>query len=429
MENQEQLDIVRHCIKYMSAIIGQIPTSKYNKIYLKAVFSIDIYTISKVSLQLNIILENNDLYLHISNWKLFCEWFISEGNVTIRKSIVDKIESYLNSYHVNMNNVMTEYKDNVYIGGCFKYINLLGVVKQSAFPVLLMSHEYIPTHKVLLLGKNSYFDQNDFLIWKNRADKFIVKLKNGIEKEPYLKVKINVLLSSDISSILFHEACGHFLEADMFSQINSPFSRNDIGHHITSKYVNIHNSCNGIFLGADPFDDEGTDGIDQIIVDHGILENIMVDNYWGKILNTISSGNYRTHTPFACSCVRMTNFRMECSDTTGCMPSNTHDCFILKGINKVIVRDNGDFELHIDEAFNKYSGEIAFDVIYIDNIRSFLSKICGVGNEEMSFTGSCYKGGIDNTGDTLPVTNTAVPVYLQDVNMFFKKSKVLSGIS
>ena len=147
----------------------------------------------------------------------------------------------------------------------------------------------------------------------------------------------------------------------------------------------------------------------------------MVDKYWNKKIGFSPAGNYRTHNPFTTSCVRMTNFTVKPSEISEFPFANTNDYFIFRGARKVEVRNNGDFELHIDEARHKDSGETLHNVIYIDNIRSFLLKICGVDAGYMSFTGNCYKGNIDGTGDTLPVTNTSVPICLQDVKIFYKK--------
>ena len=55
--------------------------------------------------------------------------------------------------------------------------------------------------------------------------------------------------------------------------------------------------------------------------------------------------------------------------------------------------------------------------MYADNIKSFLSKIVDISNDQIPFTGDCYKGTIDGRGEFFTVTNAAPTIKLSDMNL------------
>lgn len=141
----------------------------------------------------------------------------------------------------------------------------------------------------------------------------------------------------------------------------------------------------------------------------------MADKYWKTKKGYNACGNYRTFFPFSGSVIRMSNFVME-ANHQGRIISPKEKCYTLTGV--MVVRNDGMFELNIDSARCNENGEIIKDVLYRDDIRSFLSRIYGYSNEKMSFTGNCYKGKIDGSGERIIVTNTGVGIYLQDILLY-----------
>jgi len=120
----------------------------------------------------------------------------------------------------------------------------------------------------------------------------LVDKSEGVSAKAGLR---EVILDSNISGILAHEAIGHTTEADlvlggsiageyMNQQVASPLvSLVDFAHTYLGKTLTIP-----IFM-----DDEGTVAEDVNIIEHGILRNYMHNKESARLFNTVPRGNAR----------------------------------------------------------------------------------------------------------------------------------------
>ena len=199
-------------------------------------------------------------------------------------------------------------------------LNLLDQLKPMEWRIIFRA---IHTHK-LIIPKNEKEQKNDFTYYsllaklrlKDRRDFIEVgegsvhgfkfnpdglssRLRKITEnhrerKIPAFNHKIPVILNSGDGAVLFHELLGHTLEADYIYRKKSPVKVDDIGKQIVSNNVTLLTE-----YGDDAFfkniscDDEGNSPPSPILVEKGILKQVIADSFYKEKLNLDHSGHCR----------------------------------------------------------------------------------------------------------------------------------------
>ncbi|MDV3193511.1 MAG: TldD/PmbA family protein [Sweet potato little leaf phytoplasma] len=104
---------------------------------------------------------------------------------------------------------------------------------------------------------------------------------------------MTVVINNGSGGVIFHEACGHSLEATSVARGLSPFC-DKIGQKIASSLVTAFDNGN-IFeaWGATKIDDEGHLTQKNLLISNGILKSYLVDMRNGYKLNMPSTGSGR----------------------------------------------------------------------------------------------------------------------------------------
>lgn len=119
--------------------------------------------------------------------------------------------------------------------------------------------------------------------------------------------KLPVVIDNGFGGVLFHEACGHGLEAIAIAKNSSVFA-GKLGERIASEKVTaaddgtIANSWGSLNI-----DDEGTETTKNVLIEKGILKNYMCDKFYGKKLGLASTGACRRESYRFIPVPRMTN--------------------------------------------------------------------------------------------------------------------------
>lgn len=102
-----------------------------------------------------------------------------------------------------------------------------------------------------------------------------------------------VVIHNGFGGVIFHEACGHPLEASSIAKDLSPFS-NKIGQKVASSVVTAYDNGNikGAW-GSLNFDDEGNETQNNLLIENGILKGYLVDKRNGRTLNLKTTGSSR----------------------------------------------------------------------------------------------------------------------------------------
>ena len=111
--------------------------------------------------------------------------------------------------------------------------------------------------------------------------------------------KMPVVIGNGWGGVLFHESCGHPLEASAVAKGLSCFSENKIGDFIASPIVSaVDDSTIPSEWGSIDIDDEGNPGTKRLLIKNGKLNDYMIDDFNGRRMNRQGNGacrrqNYR----------------------------------------------------------------------------------------------------------------------------------------
>ncbi len=119
--------------------------------------------------------------------------------------------------------------------------------------------------------------------------------------------KMDVVIGNGWGGVLFHESCGHPLEASAVSRDLSPFA-GKVGEQIASPVVSAYDDSTipGAW-GSIDIDDEGNPGEKRELIKNGVLQNYMIDDYNGRRMDHSGNGACRRQNYRFCPTSRMSN--------------------------------------------------------------------------------------------------------------------------
>lgn len=206
-----------------------------------------------------------------------------------------------------------------------------------------------------------------------------------------------VVIDNGFGGLMFHEACGHSLEASSVAKEISVFS-NKLGEKIASDVVtlvddgSIPNSWGS--LGVD---DEGKKTQKNILIENGILKSYMIDKLNGRRMGMNSTASGRRQSYRFAPTSRMTNTYIDNGNNTKEeIIGNTERGLFAKYINAGSVNPaTGDFNFSLSEAYLIENGKITKPVkgaTLIGNGSKILKDVDMVGNNLEIGQGYCFAG-------------------------------------
>lgn len=119
--------------------------------------------------------------------------------------------------------------------------------------------------------------------------------------------KMPVVIGNGWGGVLFHEACGHALEASSVAKGLSCFS-GKLGEMIASPLVTaIDDSTIPQAWGSIDIDDEGNLGVKRVLIKNGKLTEFIVDDFNGRRMGREGNGACRRQNYRYCPTSRMSN--------------------------------------------------------------------------------------------------------------------------
>ena len=116
-----------------------------------------------------------------------------------------------------------------------------------------------------------------------------------------------VAIDNGFGGVIFHEACGHGLEASSVAYGQSVFA-GKLGQQIANpKVTAIDDGTIPGAWGSINIDDEGTPAQRNVLIEKGILKSYMVDKFNGRRMGMASTGNARRQSYNYTPTSRMTN--------------------------------------------------------------------------------------------------------------------------
>ena len=210
--------------------------------------------------------------------------------------------------------------------------------------------------------------------------------------------RLPVVLKRGAGGVLFHEACGHGLEADLVRRDASVF-RNKVGEQVASPLVTLVDD--GGFAhewGTFTFDDEGTPAARNVLIEDGVLTDYMWDLVRSRAAGRPSSGNGRRETYRHLPMVRMTNTYLLAGETEpdAIIADTEYGLYCVALGGGQVNTATGDFVFGVTEAYLIENGVITEPVRaaqLIGNGSDALRQVDAVGNDFDTWAGTCGKEG------------------------------------
>jgi len=116
-----------------------------------------------------------------------------------------------------------------------------------------------------------------------------------------------VAIENGFGGVIFHEACGHSLEASSVAYGQSQFT-GKLGQKIANEKVTaIDDGTIPNAWGSINIDDEGTPAQKNVLIENGVLKSYMIDKFNGRRMGMASTGNARRQSYAYTPTSRMTN--------------------------------------------------------------------------------------------------------------------------
>jgi TldD protein len=207
-----------------------------------------------------------------------------------------------------------------------------------------------------------------------------------------------VVLAGGSGGILFHEACGHGLEADHIVKDASVYT-GMVGQQVASPLVTlVDDGTVGSEWGTFAVDDEGRPAQRNVLIEDGILTDYLWDYLRARKEGRVSSGNGRRQTYQHLPMVRMTNtFLLPGSEDADEIVAQTpHGVYVAKLGGGQVNTTTGDFVFGTTEAYLIEGGKITEplrDANLIGNGPEVLKRIDAVASDFSMTPGTCGKDG------------------------------------
>ncbi|MBR3694071.1 MAG: TldD/PmbA family protein [Erysipelotrichales bacterium] len=205
---------------------------------------------------------------------------------------------------------------------------------------------------------------------------------------------MDVVIGNKFGGVIFHEACGHALEATSVAKNQSVFA-NKIGTKIAADCVSaVDDATIPHAWGSNNIDDEGNFTKRNLLIENGILKGYLVDQLNGRRMNCESSGSGRRQNYKFEPTSRMSNtFILNGRDTFEEMIANTQFGLYAKSMGGGSVDPStGDFNFSVSEGYMIRDGKIAEPVrgaTLVGNGAKVLMNIDMVGDNLARAQGMC----------------------------------------
>jgi TldD protein len=230
---------------------------------------------------------------------------------------------------------------------------------------------------------------------RSAAERALAKLA----ARPAPSGSVPVVIKRGSGGVLFHEACGHGLEADHIAKNVSVFA-GQVGQQVASPLVTlVDDGTMGPEWGTIGIDDEGHPAGRNVLIENGILTDYMWDYLRARKEGRASSGNGRRESYQHLPMVRMTNTYVIAGteDPDEIVRQTPNGVYVAQLGGGQVNTATGDFVFGMTEAYLIEDGKVTAplrDANLIGNGPEVLRNIDAVANDfAMGPPGTCGKNG------------------------------------
>jgi TldD protein len=226
-----------------------------------------------------------------------------------------------------------------------------------------------------------------------------------------------VVLAPGMGGVLFHEAVGHPLEADIVDKEASVY-RGKVGRQVASSLVNgVDDATVPNGWGSFSFDDEGTPAERTVLFEEGVLRGMLYDRLRAEKDGVPSTGNGRRQSYASPPISRMTNTYIlnGSSKPDDILSSTERGVFVTALGGGQTNPASGDFVFGVSEGFLIENGRVGRPVRganLIGRAMEVMSSIDAVAGDFGTWQGICGKDGqsvpVDSGSPTLRIARITV---------------------
>jgi TldD protein len=214
-----------------------------------------------------------------------------------------------------------------------------------------------------------------------------------------------VVIAAGSGGVLFHEACGHGLEADLVTKGASTFA-NRVGTQVASPLVTLVDD--GTVAGAWGnlgVDDEGHPATRNVLIQDGVLADYMWDGLRARTEKHGQTGNGRRQTYKVLPMVRMTNTYLLNgeSDPDDIVASTERGVYVKRLGGGQVDTASGDFVFGMAESYLIEDGEITDPLRESNLIGNGPDVLAGIDAVANDFKFSNGGGMCGKDGQSVPV--------------------------
>lgn len=282
----------------------------------------------------------------------------------IRKvNVLKKAHEIAKNYHSSIQQVFARYFDeeqNVLIANSegkliedTRVRSLFAIQSIASDGIQIQPGFYVPgAHKGF-----EFFENLNLEHYANEASRIAVTM---LHADPCPSGKFPVIIDNEFGGVIFHEACGHGLEATSVAKNNSVFA-NRIGEKVASDLVTyIDDGTLENEWGSITVDDEGEKARKNVLIENGILKGYLIDKFNGRRMKMESTGSSRRESYRFAPTSRMTNTYIANGKSTPAeIIANTENGIYAKYMGGGQVNPaTGDYNFAVMEAYLVKDGKI-----------------------------------------------------------------------
>ena len=248
-------------------------------------------------------------------------------------------------------------------------------------------------------GRTAGFEMFDLYDVEEMARRAAQRALTKLTAQPAPSGEMPVVVGPGGGGVLFHEACGHGLEADLVAKSASVFAGR-IGETVAAPTVTlVDDGTMAGEWGHYGIDDEGKPAARNVLIADGVLTDYMWDRLRARKEGRASSGNGRRQSYQHLPMVRMTNTFIDNGDANpdDIVADTTHGVYVAQLGGGQVNTATGDFVFGMTEAYLIENGRITAPIRegnLIGNGPDVLNRIDALGNDfAMGSPGTCGKDG------------------------------------
>lgn len=249
-------------------------------------------------------------------------------------------------------------------------------------------------NSIYSFGRTLDFDFLDLIDFDVVIDNLI---KEGLDKlyaKPCIGGELPVIIENGFGGVIFHEACGHAMEATSVAPGTSVLAH-DLNNLIASPCVTIiDDGTIDNEWGSTIIDDEGYPTKKNILIENGILKGFLIDKVNEGRMNMLSTGSGRREDYTYAPTSRMNNTYLETGDTSleEMLKDIKLGLYAKRMGGGCVSPETGDFNFACDVAYMIRDGKIAECVksaSLIGNTKEILKNVVSVGDNLALGPGMC----------------------------------------